>query len=359
MSRIPIIPISPIGPIFPISPSDKSFRRPGLGVQSRPVDQANDNYHPSRPVRSPRRLVLRLRDGRQTSVFVHDPPAGTTRRLSVLYVHGIQSHPGWFAGSAAAMAAAGHPVFQVTRRGSGDSCVMAAPTLAGPGSTGTAPAGLARAGLARADDRGHASSPGQLLDDLTDAARLVARHACQARMHLVGVSWGGKLLAAYAGLGLPRKADLDIASLTLIAPGLVPRVDVPTLLKLRIALSLPLSQRRLFDIPLNDVELFTDNPAMQQYLRDDPLRLHQATARFLYVSRQIDRLIARLPDGCIDIPTRLILADRDRIIDNEATAAVVQRLTGKRAEVLTLSGAHTLEFEIDPQPLYDALTFRE
>ena len=42
--------------------------------------------------------------------------------------------------------------------------------------------------------------------------------------------------------------------------------------------------RKRFAIPLNDPELFTLSPHWQQFLRDDPLRLHQATARLLIES---------------------------------------------------------------------------
>ena len=55
---------------------------------SRPVDEA----------RRPRRQVLSLRDGYRTVVYIYGP-LGPTKRVPVLYLHGIQSHPGWFVGS--------------------------------------------------------------------------------------------------------------------------------------------------------------------------------------------------------------------------------------------------------------------
>jgi alpha-beta hydrolase superfamily lysophospholipase len=103
------------------------------------------------------------------------------------------------------------------------------------------------------------------------------------------------------------------------------------------------------------VELFTDNQAMRQYLRDDPCRLHKATARFLFVSRCLDAALTRANDAAIAVPTTLILASGDRIIDNAATREMVRRLTGGRAQVRELAGCHTLEFEDDPRPLHDAI----
>jgi len=268
----------------------------------------------------PRRLTLRLDDGYETSVYVHGRGGGG---LPVLYVHGIQSHPGWFVGSAAAMAA-GYAVFQPTRRGSGDN----------------------------AAERGHASSAGQLLADVDAACRLVRAETGVARIHLVGVSWGGKLLAAWAAD--PHRAE-QAASLTLVAPGIVPRVDVPLRTKLAVAAALAVCPRRLFDIPLSDVELFTDNEEMRDYLRNDACRLHRATASFLLSSRRLDGALRRAPAGSLALPVTLLLADRDRIIDNAATEAVVRRLAGCALTVRHFPASHTLEFEPDAGFLYDAL----
>lgn len=276
------------------------------------------------PGRAPRRDGLRLPDGCETPLYVYAPPPGTPRRAPVVYLHGIQSHPGWFAGSAVALAAAGHAVYQPTRRGSGENT----------------------------RDRGHADSAEQLLADLAAACRFAMEDAAADRVHLLGVSWGGKLAAAFAAGGA---GGLELASLTLVAPGMVPQVDVSFGTKLAVGLSLLCCPRRPFDIPLNDATLFTDNEQMRAYLRGDAHRLHQATARFLYVSRCLDRALRRAPRGAIAAATTLVLASRDRIIDNPRTRRLVDRLTAGRAVVHELPGAHTLEFEPDPAPLLDVL----
>ncbi len=271
----------------------------------------------------PQRRTLRLDDGYETPVYVYGRQCAPACP-PVLYVHGIQSHPGWFAGSCAQLARAGHQVFAVCRRGSGDN----------------------------AGHRGHASWAEQLLSDVETAGRYALQVSGRASLALVGVSWGGKLLACYAAS--PQR-QIDIASLALVAPGIVSRVDMSLAEKLAVALTLLVAPQRRFDIPLSDVELFTDNPAMQDYLRADAHRLTRATARFLYASRQLDAMLRSAGEGAIAAPTTLILADRDRIVDNAATRRVVNRLTGGRVKVEELTGAHTLEFEADPQPLYEAL----
>jgi alpha-beta hydrolase superfamily lysophospholipase len=266
---------------------------------------------------------LKLSDGYETVVYVHHPPAGARAALPVLQLHGIQSHPGWFGASAAAMAQAGRPVYQVTRRGSGENVAT----------------------------RGDAPSARRLLDDVHEACQFVLRREKCDQLNLAGISWGGKLAACYC---CESGAAACVSSLTLIAPGIVPQVDLPLAKKLAVAWSLATNPRRLFDIPLNDVELFTDNPAMRDYLRQDPLRLHQATARFLYVSRKLDRQLGRAKAGATGIPVTLLLAKRDRIIDNARTQAVVERLARIQPRVLTFDAAHTMEFEVDASEFANA-----
>ncbi len=273
--------------------------------------------------RWPARELLRLDDGYETGVFRHRP-ASETDLPPVLYLHGIQSHPGWFFGSASQLAKNGHEVFQVTRRGSG----------------------------ANRSDRGHASSASQLLRDVLAAVRYVLAEIGSKTLAMVGVSWGGKLAAAYCTAA--DRSDA-VASLTLVSPGIVARVDVSPVIKLKIAACLVMRPRAEFNIPLDDPELFTDNEPMREFLRTDKLAIHQATARFMYASRRLDSVISRAANGSLSMPVTLILSKDDRIIDSDATAKVVTRLTGNRAEIVSLDGKHTLEFQEDPSEFYRAL----
>ena len=270
----------------------------------------------------PERVELTLSDGYRTSAYFY-APEGEFRRAPVVYLHGIQSHPGWFVGSGCVLARQGHPVWSLTRRGSGLNVI----------------------------GRGHALSGEQLLDDVETVCRLAMERAGSSFVHLVGVSWGGKLAACFAAWANRRT---QLGSLTLIAPGIVSQVDVSAMGKLAIAFCLFFHPKRRFEIPLNDVELFTDNEQMRDYLRGDPHRLHRATARFLYVSRSLDRMLRRTSLSW-DFPVTLILAARDRIIDNPATLEQVRRLAGRRLTLKQLEGAHTLEFEADPRAFYEAL----
>jgi alpha-beta hydrolase superfamily lysophospholipase len=145
------------------------------------------------------------------------------------------------------------------------------------------------------------------------------------------------------------------ASLTLIAPGVAPKVGASLGVKIGVALTVLAAPRLRFPIPLGDVSLFTDHEPMREYLRTDPLQLHRATSRLLYVSRCLDRRLRRAPRGAVRTPTTLLLAETDRIVDNQRTRAIVAHLTAGAADTRVLPGCHSLEFEPDPQPLYDAL----
>jgi alpha-beta hydrolase superfamily lysophospholipase len=274
-----------------------------------------------------RRTRLVLDDGYVTGMHYWPPASGPGRGAPVVYLHGIQSHPGWFAGSAEHLADLGYAVWQPVRRGSGDN-------MAG---------------------RGDAASPRQLLDDVAAACRAARDESAQRGVHLVGVSWGGKLAACFAGDRAAEGCLAPLASLTLVCPGIVPRVDASPLVKLAVACSLAVRPRAMFDIPLNDVALFTDNEPMRDYLRRDEFRLHRATARFLLAGRRLDGVLRRVPAGPTDLPTTLILASEDRIVDNDATRRLVARIFGDRLRTVVLPGCHTLEFEPDPSGLYHAL----
>ncbi len=268
------------------------------------------------------RTTVELSDGYRTAAHAYTCQAAGPRD-PVVYLHGIQSHPGWFSGSAAYLAAHGHAVLMPTRRGSGANTIA----------------------------RGDAPSAKQLLDDVAACCRLAMSRFDAPRVHLVGVSWGGKLAAAFC---LRRWDGVEIASLTMVAPGIVAKVDVPLSKKLAIGLALLGRPGAMFDVPLSDVALFTDNPAMREYLANDPHRLHRATARLLFASRRLDSML-KAPSGSLSAETTLLLADRDRIVDNAPTRRIITDLTAGKAHVQQHDAAHTMEFEESPEPFHAAL----
>jgi alpha-beta hydrolase superfamily lysophospholipase len=246
-------------------------------------------------------------------------------RAEVVCVHGIQSHGGWYEGSCRRLAEAGFNVSFLDRRGSG----------------------------LNDQDRGDAPSFRRLLDDVAEFLR-VKRGAPSAEretqsdpfaplpVFLLAVSWGGKLAVA-----LQRRHPGLVDGLALLCPGFCPRVRQAWRQRLAILGARLLAPRRTFPIPLDDPGLFTASPRWQQFLRDDPLALHRASARFLVESVRLDGYL-RLAAKHVRVPVLLLLAEHDRIIDNSRTRSFARRFAGPTEVIEYPAAHHTLEFEPDP-----------
>jgi alpha-beta hydrolase superfamily lysophospholipase len=147
-----------------------------------------------------------------------------------------------------------------------------------------------------------------------------------------------------------------VDGLALLCPGFRPRVRPSRKERLAILLSRLTNPRRLFPVPLSNPQLFTATPRWQEFIRDDPLSIRQATARFFIESVRLD-LYLRFAVSRIHMPVLLLLAEQDRIIDNTRTRRFVARFPATDKEVREYAGAHhTLEFESDPEPFIADLT---
>jgi len=238
-------------------------------------------------------------------------------RGTVVGLHGIQSHGGWYLDSCQRMASPGYEVYFLERRGCG----------------------------LNDRDRGDAPSFRRLLDDIAEFLAPLTRPR-----FLMGVSWGGKLAVA-----LQRRHAGLCDGLILIAPGLCPRVRVSFREGARIFATRFLAPRRPLPIPLNDPDLFAANPKCRQFIREDPYMLRAATARLLFESGRMD-VYLRFAARYVTMPVLLLLAEKDRIIDNAATRRFVERLPTPDRTVIEYAGAHhTLEFEPDGPPFVDDL----
>ncbi len=242
-------------------------------------------------------------------------PARSPRRGRVVCIHGIQSHGGWYPASCTYLAEQGWDVDFLDRRGSG----------------------------LNQEARGDCPHSRRLLLDLAEF--LPAQGGGPPL--LVAISWGAKL-----GVALERFRPGLLGGLVLLAPGLCPLVRPPFGQRLAIAWSRLVAPGRLFPIPLDDPELFTATPRWQAFIRDDPLSLRRATARLLVASVFLDRA-ARRAAPFVRVPTLLLLAGQDRIVDNARTRAYFARLGSTDRAVIEYPQAHhTLEFELDPTPIF-------
>ena len=236
-----------------------------------------------------------------------NPAAGV-----ILYFHGIQSHGGWFEWSASLLGESGAGVLLVDRRGSGLNQVA----------------------------RGDAPSVERWLQDIDEYAAWAGREFGATRFPLVGVSWGGQLAAAWAA----RRPNIAGAVL-LIAPGFFPAVDLSVLAKLGVGLALLAGGGRSFEIPLDDPALFTDNPSGREYIQSDPIRLRRVTARFMWHSRQLNKLVRGLKAGAAGISSNAASGRARRIIPKYDYRTLGARICRTRGWCSFPGAAHTLEFE--------------
>jgi len=247
----------------------------------------------------------------------------------VVALHGIQSHSGWYDYSSRRLALAGFAVHFLDRRGSG----------------------------LNAAQRGHTPSSKRLVQDVVEFIQLVRQPArsepgrSRRPLVLMAVSWGGRLAAVVAA-EFPQLID----KLILMYPGIRTRIDVSIGEKLRIAWAALTGQfRRRVPIPLDDPALFTADPKWQDFIRNDPLALHCVTVSFLLAHRKLSRQAERCV-GRIRCPVLLMLAGRDRIVDNAATRRLIEQLPADRRTVLEYPEAHhTLEFEPSREQMFSDL----
>jgi alpha-beta hydrolase superfamily lysophospholipase len=256
--------------------------------------------------------------GRRLAVRVWHAPESA--RARVVFLHGVTSHGGWYGRSCDYLARAGYDVHFLDRRGSGLNRER-------PGDV----------------DRWQT-----WVDDVTIYLEQI-RGALP--VVLCGISWGGKLAVAVA-----RREPGLMHALGLICPGLFSPHE-PGLVK-RMALAAPAPARlrhRYVRIPFRNPEFFTDTPSWREFVARDPLTLREITWQFAREDRRLTGYV-REAAPLLHMPLLLMLAGRDRIINNRRTVAFFRRTAAiKRTLIEYPNAAHTLEFEPDPTTYFDDL----
>ncbi len=251
--------------------------------------------------------------------YRHWPAASGSNAL--VYLHGIESHSEWFSECARQIAGAGSAVYAPDRRGSGMNEA----------------------------ERGHCRDYSQLIDDVVQFAESIK--SSHRRLHVAALSWGGKLAVA---------ADMlhpgIFSTMTLIAPGIFPRVMPAIGERAAIAFNALFRPGALHSIPIKD-EMFTSAPGYLQYIADDPLRLRRVTARFYLESVRLDRFLKR-NRRLWTAPTQLLLAEFDDIVDNRRLCEMFESLSLQTKKVRIYTGCkHSLQFEKPERVAKDILSW--
>ncbi len=257
-------------------------------------------------------------DGRRLRYRVVESVAPARHRL--VYLHGIESHGGWFVPAALGLADRGCTTYLLDRRGSG---------------------------LNRDRDPGDAADAATLLGDV----RAFRAHIGNPPVVLVGLSWGGKLATA---------AALDqqelVRALVLVAPGLRVRLRLPFRGKVAYLLGFLDGGRKTVSLPIDD-RMFAIDPHVLDFVARDEWRTRRVTTRLLRAGRSLDREISR-GIGTLRVPVLLCLAGRDPIVDDEGVLALLGRLRAGALRVRRFEDCtHSIQLERTEQLVDEIASF--
>ncbi len=273
------------------------------------------------PVIQPELTALRMSDGVELAVRFWKGKSGMP---VVLYLHGIEGHSQWFENTASVLNQKGITVYAPDRRGAG----------------------------LNPRDRGNLSSFKTYLGDLESIIRKLAFDFVGHPIVLVGNCWGAKAASVIAQTDYkPVNTDqinLPIAGLVLTSPAIFTKVDFGASTKMQIAYTSFLggdnASHRKWPIPL-EVEMFTDNPTFQGYLKRDPLRLTEATASFFVESYKLGKL-AEKANNTIEVPFLVLQGGSDRVVDIEKLQAWFSKAKSPTKDLRIFpEAAHSLDFD--------------
>ncbi len=241
-------------------------------------------------------------------LFISEMRPASPAKGAFLLLHGMESHSGWFVDLATRLVGDGYAVIAYDRPGWGKS----------PG------------------PRGHLRSYRDVLEQA--AALAVNIRETYGSVHLAGMSWGG-MAALY--LALRRGWLFD--SVALMAPGIAAQEDISLFGKCRVAASFLTKKTDAAVAPLFRPEHFTRDAEWRDFIHRDPDRVRMVTSSFCLETVKMRRFIREHAGKRLLPPALCLLAGDDRIVDNQAAAAVC-RQAGAVAQTLP-DCAHTLIFE--------------
>jgi alpha-beta hydrolase superfamily lysophospholipase len=233
-------------------------------------------------------------------------------RATVIFVHGLKSHAGWFMDAGHAFAERGIKIYAFDRRGSGLS----------------------------QEARGDITHYRAWLDDIDAMVRLARSEYPNTPVHILGHCFGAKQALGYALLH-----QNSISSLSLIAPpqGAL-KVDISLFEKLKVGFHIISGKSFRVKVPIEDT-IFTDEPNYVEFIKNDALRLQTMTTRFCVQVLKFDRWIAQHLSE-LKLPILCLMSEHDDIVDlNRFRNHFFNRLTTPKKEISLYDCRHHLLYE--------------
>lgn len=206
----------------------------------------------------------------------------------LIFVHGIESHSGWFQETGERLSDLGLEVYALDRRGSG----------------------------LNKEGRGHLTDFRILSYDLEDF--LAQAYVREKECILVGMCWGAKAVLCFLLLFPPK-----VARVIFITPGLKTKLSLPFLKKMKWLGATIFTPFRRLALPITP-EMFTLEKKYLEKIKKDELKLTSITGSFFRENLRLDRALKRL-EADLKVKVLLLLAGEDRIIDNEAVVIFLRR----------------------------------
>jgi len=241
----------------------------------------------------------------------------------ILFMHGIEGHGGWFENTASVLNGRGMTIYAVDRRGAGMN----------------------------QRDRGNLNSYKDYLNDIEVSLRKITFDHVGHPIIIIAHCWGAKAASLivqrdYKPVG--GELNLPIAGIVFIAPAIYSKVDYGMGTKFQIAYNTLLGGdaggHRKWPLPL-EVDMFTDNPTFQGYLKRDAMRLTEVTASMLVETLKISKL-AEKAAGQIDMPVLMLQGGSDRIVDVEKLQAWYGKIPSQTKDMRIFPDSqHCLDFD--------------
>lgn len=242
-------------------------------------------------------------------------PDSQLEKAVLVYIHGIEGHSLWFDRTARVLMAQGISTYAIDRRGAGMS----------------------------QEARGHCEDHRRLIGDIDEIVCAIGDIEAGKPVFLMANCWGAKP-AIVAAASPALKTHGRISGLILTSPAITVQVDVDFRTKLKIGWSFLRRDNKAFAIPLTP-EHFTESPRYLQFIREDHLRLKDATASFFFHSLLLTRL-AQSAAPILMTPLLVLQSGRDGIVVIDKIEKWFSQVASKdKAMEMFPEAAHSLDFE--------------
>ena len=228
-------------------------------------------------------------------------PAGWDEPCAI-YLHGLESHMGWFLNLAEFLNSKDINVYAFDRRGSGIN-----------------------------KDSSRSFSSRYISSDLKIFIDLVKKDHPKSRIFLIGLCLGGKIAVDF----FSYHQDC-LAGLILISPSLKSKLKF----SLPDKLSILFRPNRMLKVPIKDA-MFTSNERYLKFIKSDSLRLRYIPAQHLLEIAKMGRHLKKA-SGNIRLPVLLMLAGIDEVIDTDGVRRWYEKLPSSDKTLKFYKGYHHL-----------------